>query len=70
MLRATHQLRRSVVVCRNCPLQEKCSQRAAFNAEIDALIADIDEQWQSSEEMCEFQRRFSKSTESGYSKDG
>jgi len=49
MLRAIHQLRRSGATCRSCPLQASCAQPAAFNAEMDVLIAEINDQWQSSE---------------------
>jgi hypothetical protein len=70
MLRATHQLRRSVTACQACSLKVSCAQRMAFNAEIDALIAEINEQWQSSEEMVEPRKRVAKPAEKDRWPDG
>jgi len=44
LLRAIHQLQRSVAACQACPLKTGCLQQA-FNTEIDALIAEINEEW-------------------------
>lgn len=45
LLRAIRQLQRSTAGCQACPLKAGCCLRGAFNAEIDALIAEIDEEW-------------------------
>ena len=70
MLRAIHQLRRSVVACQACPLQANCTQRAAFNAEVDALIAEINEQWQFTESVNEPRQGHSKPGEKERLADG
>lgn len=44
MLRAIRQLQRSAAACQTCPLKTGCLQQA-FNTEIDALIAEINEEW-------------------------
>jgi len=70
VLRATRRLRRSAAACQACPRQASCIQRAAFNAEIDGLIAEISEQWQSAEDMVEPCQRLPKSVETDRLCDG
>lgn len=70
MLRATHQLRRSLTSCQACSLKASCNQRMAFNAEIDALIAEINEQSQSTEELVTPRRRVARPVEKDRWPDG
>ena len=45
LLRAMRQLQRSAAACPACPRQAGCCLREVFNAEIDELIAEINEEW-------------------------
>jgi hypothetical protein len=44
-LRALRRLRQSLLNCEICPEIEQCELRENFNAQIDLVIAEINEEW-------------------------
>lgn len=44
-LGALRRLRRGMTRCMSCPEMGQCQYRADFNAVIDTLIAEINEEW-------------------------
>lgn len=45
LLRSMRRLRRALNACQACSQQNKCSFRLGFNAQVDAVIAEINEDW-------------------------
>jgi hypothetical protein len=45
LLLAMRRLRRSLNACQACPLQNDCSFLLSFNTQVDAVIAEINEEW-------------------------
>jgi hypothetical protein len=48
LLRALRRLRRDLLACQDCPSLDGCPLRAEFNLTIDALVAEINEEWERS----------------------
>jgi hypothetical protein len=40
-----HRLRRSMRRCASCPANPSCDFREQFNQQVDAVIAEINEEW-------------------------
>ena len=45
LVRRMRRLRKSMLACRACPDRERCDFQHAFNASIDAAIAEVTEEW-------------------------
>jgi hypothetical protein len=45
LLRSMRRLRRSLNACQACPQQNECSFRLSFNTQVDAVIAELNEEW-------------------------
>lgn len=45
LLRKMRRLRRAMLTCRRCPAYQRCDFQQAFNASVDAAVAEVIEEW-------------------------
>lgn len=45
LLRLMRRLRRSLIACQSCQQLNECDFRLTFNAQVDAMIVELNDEW-------------------------